>query len=82
MACCGCNGKGNVAVKDVDKLDEILSKYEGIKGSLISILQDVQGLYEYLPEEALNYVSEKPGFNVLKFMVLLLLYSIQIRPCR
>lgn len=70
MACCeankGCDEKGNVAVKDVDKLDQILSKYEGMKGSLISILQDVQGLYEYLPIEALNYVSEKTGIKLAK----------------
>lgn len=66
MACCGCNDNGNVAVKDVDKLDQILSKYKGIKGSLISILQDVQGLYEYLPIEALNYVSEATGIKLAK----------------
>ena len=66
MACCGCNGKGNVALKDVDKLDEILSKYEGQKGTLISILQDVQALYEYLPEEAINYISEKTGIQRAK----------------
>jgi len=66
MACCGCNDKGNVVLKDVDKLDEILSKYEGQKGTLISILQDVQEHYEYLPEEALNYVSEKTGVQRAK----------------
>lgn len=70
MACCeankGCEEKGNVELKDVDKLDQILSKYEGMKGSLISILQDVQGHYEYLPIEALNYVSEKTGIKLAK----------------
>ncbi len=70
MTCCGdnkgCVENGNIAVKDADQLCQILSKYEGQKGSLISILQDVQAIYEYLPIEALNYVSEKTGIKLSK----------------
>ena len=68
MACCGatksCGEEGNIAVKDIDVLDQILNKYKGQKGTLISILQDVQEHYEYLPEEALSYVSEATGIQL------------------
>lgn len=70
MACCeankSCEGKGNISVKDMDKLCQILNKYEGKKGSLISILQDVQEYYEYLPVEVLNYISEATGIKLAK----------------
>lgn len=70
MACCGantsCETKGNVVVEDMDKLCEILDKYKGQKGSLISILQDIQGHYDYLPVDALNYVSEVTGIKPAK----------------
>ncbi len=70
MTCCGANKtyeeKGNISEQDMDKLRQILDKYEGLKGSLISILQDVQGHYEYLPVEALNYISERTGIKPAK----------------
>ena len=46
---------------DHAKIDVILKKYEGQKGSLIPILQDVQDLYNYLPRKALEYIAEKTG---------------------
>jgi len=39
----------------------IVKKYEGQRGSLISILEEVQDKYSYLPEEALRIVAEKTG---------------------
>ena len=40
------------------ELDKILEKYEGEAGGLIPILQEVQEIYGYLPEEILTYISE------------------------
>lgn len=70
MACCrtkkGYEQGANSLVQDVDKLRQILDKYEGQKGSLISILQDVQEYYNYLPIEALNYVAKETGIKPAK----------------
>lgn len=44
-----------------DKITAIISKYNGDRGQLVSILQDIQTEYRYLPEEALTQVSEAMG---------------------
>ena len=44
---------------DLEKIDQILAGYPEIKGNLISILHEVQSLYNYLPEEALRYLAHK-----------------------
>ena len=38
------------------KVEAIIKKYEGDKGQLVSILQDIQTEYHYLPKEALDEV--------------------------
>jgi NADH:ubiquinone oxidoreductase subunit E len=42
---------------DLKKIAAIVDNYKGEKGILISILQDIQAEYHYLPEEALRYLS-------------------------
>ena len=44
---------------DTSKLDEIINSYEGKKSNLIAILQKVQEVYRYLPEEAMIYIGTK-----------------------
>ena len=44
---------------DTSKLDEILKSYDYKKSNLIAILQKVQEVYRYLPEEALIYIGTK-----------------------
>ncbi len=44
---------------DTSKLDEIIKEYEGKKSNLIAILQKVQEVYRYLPEEAMIYIGTK-----------------------
>jgi NADH-quinone oxidoreductase subunit E len=41
------------------KVCEIAAKYEGRHDSLISMLQDIQAEYNYLPEEALRILAEQ-----------------------
>ena len=43
---------------DPAKVDEILKRYKGEQGLLISILQDIQAEFNYIPKEALLRVSE------------------------
>ncbi len=42
---------------DESRLDSIIDEYNAEQGSLISILQDVQAEYKYLPREALEYIA-------------------------
>lgn len=42
-----------------DQLSEILKKYGKDKSQLVSILQDIQAEYNYLPREALEKLSKK-----------------------
>jgi NADH-quinone oxidoreductase subunit E len=41
-----------------DKVDVIVAKYAKNRGQLVSVLQDVQAEFNYLPKEALFRVSE------------------------
>ncbi len=44
---------------NTSKLDEILASYEYKKSNLIAILQKVQEVYRYLPEDAMIYIGTK-----------------------
>ena len=47
-----------VEAKQAEKtVDKILDKYQRSRGLLVSILQDIQAEYNYLPKEALERVS-------------------------
>ena len=49
-------------------LDSILGEYAGVKGSLITILQNTQEIYGYLPKEAIELISEKTGIATSEIM--------------
>ena len=57
-----CNCKNN----NLPKLNPILNKYKNVSGSLISILQETQNIYGYLPEFALDYIAENTGIKPSK----------------
>ena len=44
---------------DLTLLDPVIEEKKNIKGSLIPLLQAAQETYGYLPEEILQYISEK-----------------------
>lgn len=44
---------------DFKKIDEIITECGGKKSNLIAILQKVQEVYRYLPEEAMIYIGSK-----------------------
>lgn len=44
--------------KEREKLDQILHKYHYDKSNVISIMQEVQKEYHYLPEEVLCYLAK------------------------
>jgi NADH-quinone oxidoreductase subunit E len=43
---------------DVSQVDPVLEKWANHDGALIPVLQEVQGIYGYLPEEALLKVAD------------------------
>lgn len=47
-------------------VDRILSEHENDKSNIIAIMQDLQGEYRYLPEEALLYIADKVGISPAK----------------
>ena len=50
---------GSQSKIDFSKLDEIIAQYDGKKSNLIAILQKVQEVYRYLPEDAMIYIGTK-----------------------
>ena len=48
------------------KADEIIAFYGKKPASLIPIMQDIQGVYRYLPGELLTYVAEQIGVTEAK----------------
>ena len=48
------------------KADEIIEHYGRTAASLIPIMQDIQGVYRYLPGELLTYVADQIGVTEAK----------------
>lgn len=45
--------------QEIAKLDEILQAHDYNSTLLIAVMQDIQKVYRYLPEEALCYIAKK-----------------------
>jgi len=43
---------------DLSKLDKILSKYKGQEGALVSVLQEVQAEFGWVPPEAIEPIAD------------------------
>lgn len=60
MGCCGAkerNSEFGEKSAEFQELDDVLKKYEGIDGSLITILQKTQDIYGYLSVPMIEYIS-------------------------
>ncbi|MCJ7689710.1 MAG: NADH-quinone oxidoreductase subunit NuoE [Clostridiaceae bacterium] len=53
-----CSKCGEIDIR-LEKVKEITEKFKEMKGALIPVLHEVQKLFGYLPEEALQVVSEE-----------------------
>ena len=51
---------------DLSKVAVIVSEYNGNRDSLISILQDIQSEYHYLPEDALRAVASQLALPLIQ----------------
>lgn len=47
-----------LSLDEVKTLDEILAKYDNDASRVIGIMQEIQKVYRYLPEETLSYISK------------------------
>lgn len=68
---CCCGGNAN----QFSKLDEILQKYQGAKGSLIPVLQEVQNAYGYLPKDVMENMAEKMDIPISQIYGVATFYS-------
>ncbi len=50
---------GQIPEGELVKIDTVLERYADEEGVLISVLQDINEEFNYLPENALRYISEK-----------------------
>jgi len=71
MTCC-CQGENNTGEQcksssiDLRLLDDVVLKYRGVEGSLISVLQKAQDIYGYLPISVLQHISDNMGVKRAK----------------
>ena len=68
---CCCGGNTNQFVK----LDEILMKYQGVKGALIPVLQETQHAYGYLPKEVIQDMAKKMEIPVSEIYGVVTFYA-------
>ena len=59
----------------------ILDRHEGDRGGLISILEDIQARYSYLPAEALKTVADATGRSLVDIYAVATFYkSFSLKP--
>lgn len=56
--CQCCNSEGDKTKQQLE-LEKVLAEFAGKKGGLIPVLQAAQGIYGYLPAEALKEISSR-----------------------
>jgi len=60
---------------DLSKIDEILARYEKKEASLIPVLQEVQAVFRYLPEEALVRIGQRLHIAMSRIYGVVTFYS-------
>jgi NADH-quinone oxidoreductase subunit E len=79
MKTCNCKAAQEEALKaagiDIEQLKPVLDKYRSVEGSLITILQNAQELYGYLPIELLNYIALETGNKPAKVLGVATFYA-------
>jgi len=60
---------------DLSLLTPVLQKNEGQEDALITILQEIQEVYSYLPEEALARLSRETGIPMSRIYAVVTFYS-------
>jgi len=64
-----------VASQILEKVDKIIDKYNSEEKALISILQDIQTEYNYLPKEALLRIKDRIGVPLTRIYAVTTFYN-------
>jgi NADH:ubiquinone oxidoreductase subunit E len=64
-----------IADKEKIKIREILKNFKYDKGNLITILQEIQGIYNYLPLNSLYYLSKELGIPLAEIYSIATFYT-------
>lgn len=56
-------------------LNKVIKKYEGKPGAIISVLEDIQEIYGYLPKDILEQVSERLKVHLSQLFSMATFYS-------
>ncbi|MCD6111917.1 MAG: NADH-quinone oxidoreductase subunit NuoE [Bacteroidales bacterium] len=70
--------KEEIEVQDsvnIELLEPIIEKHKNKKGNMIPLLQEVQDLYGYLPEQALRKISEETNLGLSEMYGVATFYS-------
>ena len=59
----------------IDTLETIVKKHREKDGNVISLMQDTQEVFGYIPREAVNYFSEELGIALSRFYGVVTFYS-------
>ncbi len=70
MECCNCGG-----AHDYTPLESVLNHYASVEGSLITILQQAQEIYGYLPSDVLWHIAERIGIKPAKVLGVATFYT-------
>lgn len=70
---CGCEAKSPQT--DLKKLEPLLAKYKTVPGSLITVLQQTQEIYGYLPKDAIYAIGRALEIKVAKIMGVVTFYA-------
>jgi len=60
---------------DTTLIETIISKYKGKKGGLITLLQEIQAVYSYLPKEALKKIEEELNYSLSELYAVATFYA-------
>ena len=58
-----------------EALEKILTNYQNNEGNIITILQDVEETFGYIPEEAVNWISKKLDVPASRFFGIVTFYA-------
>ena len=64
-----------MATIDFNVVDDIIRDHQSNKQNIIAILQDVQKVFRYLPEEVLNHISVKLDMTPAKIYSIATFYE-------
>ncbi|PIX23128.1 MAG: NAD(P)H-dependent oxidoreductase subunit E, partial [Deltaproteobacteria bacterium CG_4_8_14_3_um_filter_45_9] len=60
---------------EVSKIDSIIEQYGARESALLAILQDIQAKENYLPKDALEYVSQKMHIPLVRIFRIATFYN-------